>query len=151
MRYTASRTSALISAIASPTVRHQRTLQDHIPHHAMCLLHQLSLLPRISKRSITNSRSMHRFVNPLIPTLKSHGHGPLYSNTVIGTVAVDGYGLLHSVQRGGAWGSCGRAQSPPRCIPNVTAHQRPCTNFDVALWLPLNSKWLLLLLLLLKK
>ena len=78
---------------------------------------------------------MHRFVNPLIPTLKSHGHGPLYSNTVIGTVAVDGYGLLHSVQRGGAWppGGAAAAPSPLLAVPNVTAHQRPCTNFDVAL------------------
>ena len=31
-------------------------------------------------------------------------------------------GLLHSVQRGGAWAGCGPAQSPPRCIPNVIAH-----------------------------
>jgi len=31
-------------------------------------------------------------------------------------------GLSHSVQRGGAWADCGPAQSPHRCIPNVTAH-----------------------------
>ena len=30
-------------------------------------------------------------------------------------------GLLHLVQRGGAWAGCGPAQSPPRCT-NVTAH-----------------------------
>ena len=38
----------------------------------------------------------HRLsINPLIPTLKqqSNGHGPLYSNTVIGTLAVDGWAV----------------------------------------------------------
>ena len=30
-------------------------------------------------------------------------------------------GLLHLVQRGGAWAGCGPAQSPPRCT-NMTAH-----------------------------
>jgi len=28
-------------------------------------------------------------INPLIPTLKPQSNGPLYSNTVIGTLAVD--------------------------------------------------------------
>jgi len=54
-------------------------------------------------------------------TLKPQSNGPLYSNTVIGTLAVMG-GLLHLVQRGGAWAGCGPVQSPARCIPNVTAH-----------------------------
>ena len=30
------------------------------------------------------------YVNPLMGTLKRHSNGPLYSNTVIGTLAVDG-------------------------------------------------------------
>jgi len=63
----------------------------------------------------------HSFLNPLVGTLKPHINGPLYSNTVIGTLAVDG--LLHLVQRGGAWASCGPAQSFPRCtkcnIPSI--------------------------------
>ena len=29
--------------------------------------------------------------NPLIPTLKPQSNGPLYSNTVIGTLAIDGW------------------------------------------------------------
>jgi len=29
-------------------------------------------------------------VNPLMPTLKPQNNGPLYNNTVIGTLAVDG-------------------------------------------------------------
>jgi len=33
-------------------------------------------------------------------------------------------GLLHLVQRGGAWAGYGPAQSPPRCTKcTVTAHQ----------------------------
>jgi len=33
-------------------------------------------------------------------------------------------GLLHLVQRGGAWAGCGPAQAPPRvlAVPNATAH-----------------------------
>ena len=38
----------------------------------------------------TNTRSV---VNPLIATLKPQSNGPSYSNTVIGTVAVDGWAV----------------------------------------------------------
>ena len=39
-------------------------------------------------------------LNPLMGTLKPQSNGPLYSNTVTGTLAVDGRGrgLLHLVQ-----------------------------------------------------
>jgi len=43
--------------------------------------------------TITNARiyiSIDQF-NPLMGTLKSQSNGPLYSNTVIGTLAVDGW------------------------------------------------------------
>ena len=43
------------------------------------------------------------FINPLTGTLKLQSNGPLYSNTVIGTLAVDMGGLLHLVQRGRDW------------------------------------------------
>ena len=56
-------------------------------------------------------------VNPLVGRLKLQSNGPLYSNTVIGTLAVDGWVLLHVVQRGGAWAGCG-----PVAVPDVTAH-----------------------------
>jgi len=56
-------------------------------------------------------------------------------------------GLLHLVQRGGAWTGCGSAQSPPRC---TKCHSPPingqCTNFilfDVAQKLPLHYKGLM--------
>jgi len=48
-------------------------------------------------------------------TLKTQSNGPLYRNTVIRTLAVDG-GLLHLVQRGWGWAGCSPAQSPPCCI-----------------------------------
>ena len=53
-------------------------------------------------------------------------------------------GLLHLVQRGGAWAGCVPAQSPPRCTKcNRPPINGQCTNFilfDVALSLHLNSK-----------
>jgi len=42
----------------------------------------------------------------------------LYSNTVIGTLAIDGL-----VQQGGAWAP----PSPLLTVPNVTAHQSTAT------------------------
>jgi len=54
-------------------------------------------------------------------------------NTVIGTLAVDGW----AVQQEGAWAGCGPAQSPPRCTKcNSPPINGQCTNFilfDVAL------------------
>ena len=50
-------------------------------------------------------------------------------------------GLLHLVQRGGAWAGWGPAQSPPRCTKcNSPPINGQCTNFvlvDVPLKLPL--------------
>ena len=53
-------------------------------------------------------------LNPLQGTLKPQSNGPLYSNTVIGTLSVDGW-ALPLVHRGGAWAGCGPTQSPSRC------------------------------------
>jgi len=81
-------------------------------------------------------------------TLKPHSNGP-YSNTVIGTLqAVDG-GLLHLVQRGGAWVGCGPAH-PLLAVPNVTAHPST-TSIPTSYYLMwrycylcnLHSKWLI--------
>ena len=70
-------------------------------------------------------------------TLKLQSNGPLYSNMVIGMLAVDG-GLLHWVQQGGAWvGCCTKCNSPPI--------NGQCTNvilFGMALQLPLRCKGL---------
>ena len=58
-------------------------------------------------------------------TLKPQSNGPLYSNTVIGTLALMD-GLLHLVQRGGAWAASGPTQSP-RC----TKRNNPLINGSV--------------------
>ena len=62
---------------------------------------------------------------------------------MIGTLAVDGWPVIHLVQRGGLWTGRGPAQSPPRCTEcNSLPINGQCTNFDVALYLPLHSKGL---------
>ena len=58
------------------------------------------------------------YVNPLMGTLKPHSNGPLYSNTVIGTLAVDGWAVTFAATNG-----CGPTQSSPLLVvPNLTAH-----------------------------
>jgi len=66
-----------------------------------------------------NIKLLH--VNPLMATLTAYSNGPLYSNTVIGTVAVDGWTVTFGTARRGL----GRAAAPPSfllAVPNVTAH-----------------------------
>jgi len=62
------------------------------------------------------------YVNPLMGTLKPQSNGPLYSNTVIGTLAAMG-GLLHLVQRGGARVRVAALPSP--ILDIQPSHQRP--------------------------
>jgi len=52
------------------------------------------------------------FVNPLIDTLKPLSNGPLYSNTVIGTLAVHGWAITFGTARRGLGGL------PPRSVPS---------------------------------
>jgi len=73
-------------------------------------------------------------------TLKPQSNGPLHSNTVMDTLAVDRWTVKHFVQRGGAWApwaGCGPVQSPPRCTkcdsPPITGQCTNFTLFDVAL------------------
>jgi len=81
-------------------------------------------------------------INPLIATLKPQSNGPSYSNTVIGTLAVDEWAVTFGTARrglGGAatWAGCGPAQTPPCCTKcNSPPINGQCTNFvlfDVAL------------------
>ena len=71
-----------------------------------------------------------------MPTLILHSSLLLYSNTVIGTVAVDGWAVTFGTARR-AWAGCGLAQSHPRCTKyNSSPINGQCTNFilfDVAL------------------
>ena len=50
-----------------------------------------------------------------MPTLKLHSNGLLQSNTVIGTLAVDGCYIWYTVQQEGDWAKLQRTQAPPRC------------------------------------
>jgi len=52
-------------------------------------------------------------VNPLMGTLKPQSNGPLYSNTVIGTLAVDGWAVTFGTARRGLGGL------GPRPVPSL--------------------------------
>jgi len=73
-------------------------------------------------------------------TLKPQSNGPLYSNTVIGTLAVDGWAVTFGTARMGlVGGGCGPAKFPLRCAKcNSPPINGQCTNFisfDVALYI----------------
>jgi len=51
-------------------------------------------------------------INPLIPTLKLQSNGPLYRNTVIGTLAVDGWAVTFGTVR------MGLGRLGPRPVPS---------------------------------
>ena len=63
---------------------------------------------------ICNKHNSVKRVNPLMGTLKPHSNGPLFTNTVIDTLAVDGWAVTFGTARRGLGGG-GFAQSPPRC------------------------------------
>ena len=70
-------------------------------------------------------------INPHMGTLKLQSNGPLYSNTVIGTLAVDGWAVIFGTARRGLVG-CGPAQSPPCCTKcNRQPINGQCTNFII--------------------
>jgi len=60
------------------------------------------------------------WLNPLIPTLKPQSNERLYSKTVIGTLAVDGWDVTFGTARRGL--GSGAPLSPLLAVPNVTAH-----------------------------
>jgi len=72
-------------------------------------------------------------------TLKPQSNGPLYSNTVIGTLAVDWWAVTFGTARR-AWVGCGPALSLSCCTKyNSPPINGQCTNFisfDVALIAP---------------
>jgi len=51
--------------------------------------------------------------------LKPHSNGPLYSNTVTGTLAVDGWAVTFCME---GPGMAAAPPSPLPAVPNVTAH-----------------------------
>ena len=99
--------------------------ESHMFYRQVCCLGScLSVTYRSSPR-----------VNPLTGTLKPQSNGPLYSDTVIGTWAVDGWAVTFGTARRGLDG-LRRRPVPTRC---AKCNSRPingqCTNFmlfDVA-------------------
>ena len=49
----------------------------------------------------THTHTHRMYVNPLISTVKPHSNGLLYSNMVIGTVAVNGWAVTFGTTRTG--------------------------------------------------
>ena len=68
-------------------------------------------------------------INPFIATLKPHSDGPSYSNSVISTLAADGWAVTFGTARRGLAGPQ-PAQSPPHCSKcNSPPINGECTNF----------------------
>ena len=75
-----------------------------------------------------NTRIDNGQINPVDSTGKYSAASKLVHWPLVG-------GLLHLVQRGGAWASCGPAQSPPRCTKcNSPPINGQCTNHCIAIW-----------------
>ena len=51
---------------------------------------------------------LSKFINLLIATLKPQSNGPSYSNTAIGTLAVDGWAVTFGTARRGLCGAAAR-------------------------------------------
>jgi len=66
-------------------------------------------------------------LNPLIATLKPQSNGPSNSNTMIGTMAVDGWAVTFGIQRGGDWAGPHAAHPGPSSLYQMQqpTHQRP--------------------------
>jgi len=52
-------------------------------------------------------------LNPIITILKPQNNGPLYNNTVIGTLAVDGWAVTFGTAMRGLGGAAAHTQAPP--------------------------------------
>jgi len=60
--------------------------------------------------------------HPVTGTLKPRSNGPLYRNTVIGTLAVDGWPVTFGTARMHGPGRAAVPPSPLLAVPNVTAY-----------------------------
>ena len=122
----ASRTDHFMSWVAGYLTPKQTSLDRRARHHlarsrsrarrwidptttASLLGNRFRNRPRCRRRTDVTMRSVYIrsayvrdcVVNPLIATLKPHSNGPSYSNTVIGTLAVDGRAVIFGTERKG--------------------------------------------------
>jgi len=77
---------------------------------AVYLVQSVSDVGIMVMMTMTTSQDVDCFIH-LTGTLKLQSNGPLYSNTVIGTMAADGW----AVTFGTVWVGWGPAQFSPRC------------------------------------
>jgi len=86
-----------------------------------CTVHGRRHVPRHTDNCIANHS-----LNPLTGTSKPHSNGPLYSNTAIGTLAVDGCAVTFGTAKRGLLlklrGLCGAPSPRLLAVPNVAAH-----------------------------
>ena len=78
-------------------------------------------MPLLHKMAQKARTLFFHILNPLMDTSKPQSNGPLYSNTVIGTPAVDGWGVTFWYSEEGPGRSCSPT-TPLLVVPNVTAH-----------------------------
>ena len=105
-----------------------------VPHCAMLLAVELEHLSgHVESTTLHDSSDpkCHVRVNPLISTLKTRTNGPLFANTVIGTLTVDEW-VVTLVQRRGAW--AGQPAQFPLTVPNVQTAHSQCTNLCYSIW-----------------
>jgi len=85
------------------------------------LLSQTSEQQLFSRRQINNRHLISVLFNPLMGRFKAQSNGPLYSNTVIGTLAVDGWAVAFGTAKR-CLGGAGAQPSPLLAVSTVTTH-----------------------------
>ena len=88
------------------------------------LLHDSGLLSSFLLREAKLKQQSRIQINPLLGTLKPQSNRPLYNNTMIVTVAVDGWAVIF----GTAIPRCTKCNCPP-----INGHCTNFVSFDVAL------------------
>jgi len=85
--------------------------------------------------------------DPVTNTLKPHSNRPLYNNTVIGTLAVDGWLGCYSWYSEEEHGRAAALPSPLLAVPNVTTHPStasvPTSYYSLWHYFPLHYKGLI--------
>ena len=73
---------------------------------------------KCKEASFTAAETERVLPRPLMGTLKPHSNGPLHSNTVIGTLAIDGWAVTFGTARRGL-GAAAARPSPAASLYQV--------------------------------